>query len=61
MVTEEGKTVTKGIIEGLQKSMSQQGIDKIWSNLDSYSSSRESKLKQTACSPIFASTWRRRA
>ena len=35
MVTEEGKTVTKGIIEGLQKSMSQQGIDKIWSNLDS--------------------------
>ena len=42
-VTEEGKTVTKGIIDGLQKSMSQPEIDEIWSNLDIESSSRESK------------------
>ena len=42
-VTEEGKTVTKGIIDGLQKSMSQQEIDEICSNLDTESSSRESK------------------
>ena len=46
-VTEEGKTVTKGIIDGLQKTMSQQEIDEIWSNLDIESSSRESKIVET--------------
>lgn len=46
-VTEEGKTVTKGIIDGLQKSMSQQEIDEICNNLDIESSSRESKTVET--------------
>ena len=62
-VTEEGKTVTKGIIDGLQKSMSQQEIDEISAVTLILNPRQESlrQLKQTACSPIFPSTWRRQA